>query len=271
MQRATSSRVASGTPSDATSSPGAMVPSLNTRPRHLTLLSPAARKALRQRMLFLRQASVQKIAELAGASGPELKGFRHELAESDIPDLLLQRGAGLAFARELPQGGLMYLLVRALRPRRVIETGVRPGYSTVWLLAALEANGEGELTSLGPGPTTGRTPGVHDVGVGQFVPPSLRARWTLVLGNTVQHLQRILSTGGPVDLFFYDNGPDVMRARFELRSAWSSLSEHGVLLAHHLEASSAWSELCRTQGLAPQVLDAGPPPMGALSMRRASG
>ena len=245
---------------------GAVVPVAPRVGRRPALLTPAVRKALRQRMLMFRQASLDRLAQLTRASEPDLKRFRHELAESAVPEMLLNRGAGLPFTRELPQGALLYLLVRAQRPRRVVETGVRPGYSTAWLLAGLEANGAGELVSLGPGPTGGRASGVNEVTVGQFVAPALRSRWTLVLGNTEDRLDEIVA-GGPLDLFFYDNGPDASRARYELRAAWPALSETGLLLAHHVDANSAWTEFCRAQGLAPQILDAGPPPLGALSVR----
>ncbi|HEV2317767.1 MAG TPA: class I SAM-dependent methyltransferase [Thermoplasmata archaeon] len=239
------------------------------RPR-MPILSPAARKAIRQRMLLLRSAALERIRGLTGASAESLKTYRRELSESPLPDLLLARGAGGAFVQEFPQGGLLYLLVRAQRPRRVVETGVRPGYSTAWILSALEANGEGRLTSLGPGSASGRAPGVHDVSVGQFVAPALRGRWTLALGNSEERLGSILADGdGAVDLFFYDNGPDADRARFELRSAWGSLGTNGILLAHHVEASPVWSEFCRAQGMPAQILDPGPPPLGALGMRRA--
>ena len=230
------------------------------------LLRPAARKALRQRMLLLRRAALDRIRSLTGVSATDLKEYRRELLASDLPDLLLARGAGAAFVHELPQGALLYLLVRAHRPRRVVETGVRPGYSTAWILAALEANGEGELSSLGPGPTAGRTPAVHEFTVGQFVAPALRSRWTLVLGNTPEQLERILGAGEAVDLFFYDNGPDRDRAAFELRHAWASLSARGVLLAHHIDANSAWAEFCARQGRPSQLLDSGPPPLGALAV-----
>jgi predicted O-methyltransferase YrrM len=247
---------------------GDAVPALLTRPtRAPSLLSPAARKAIRQRMLLLRQASLDRIARLARIPPADLQTYRRDLRSSDLPDTLLDRGAGLAFTHELPQGALLYLLVRAARPRTVIETGVRPGYSTAWILSALRSNGEGSLVSLGPGPVAGRSAGVHEVGVGQFVPPALRSRWTLALGNTTERLRELLGRAGPVDLFLYDNGPELARARFELRAAWEVLSPAGILLAHHIDANSAWNELCQLQGLPPQVLDAGPPPMGALGMR----
>ena len=232
-----------------------------------SLLTPAARKAIRQRMLLLRQAALDRIVRLTRVRPGDLQQYRRDLRASSLPDTLLERGAGLAFTRELPQGALLYLLVRAARPKVVIETGVRPGYSTAWILAGLSENGSGTLTSLGPGPVTGRSTGVQDVGVGQFVPPSLRSRWTLALGNTPDRVRELLASAGRVDLFLYDNGPDLARARFELRAAWETLSPEGVLLAHHVDANVAWSELCQGQGLPPQLLDPGPPPMGALGVR----
>ncbi len=238
-------------------------------PRPSALLSPAAHKAIRHRMLFYRPASIARVAELAGVTVPELHRYRQELARGGLADLLLARGANFAFVRELPQGPLLYLLVRALRPIHLVETGVRPGYSTAWILAALDANGAGQLTSLGPGATTGRSAGVENVTVGQFVPPALRSRWILELGNNEEHLRAILAGARDLDLFFYDNGPEVVRARFELKSAWASLGSRGVLLAHHANANSAWSDFCRAQGIPPQILDSGPPPLGAVSMRSA--
>ncbi len=218
-------------------------------------------------MLYLRSAALDRITGLTGVNGGELQRFRRELRESELPNTLLQRGAGLAFTQELPQGALLYLLTRAARPGRVVETGVRPGYSTAWILAALDANRTGELVSLGPGTTAGRSSGVENVSVGQFVPPSLRSRWTLALGNTEDRLREILSSSAKVDLFLYDNGPDAARARFELRAAWDALGVGGILLATHIDANSAWPDFCRLQGLPVQLLDVGPPPMGALSVR----
>jgi Methyltransferase domain len=224
------------------------------------------RRAIRQRMVRFRQASIDRLAALTGTPGSEIQTFRRELAASALPDVLINRGAGLPFTQEFPQAGLLYLLIRSQRPRTVIETGVRPGYTTAWILAALEANGEGSLHSLGPGPTSHRSHSVRDVTVGQFVPPALRGRWTLVLGNTEDNLRTLLAEQRPVDLFLYDNGPNADRARFELHSAWAALSPRGIILAHHVDANPAWSDFCRAQGAAEQILDPGPPRLGAVGM-----
>lgn len=219
-------------------------------------------------MLLLRETSARQIAELTGVSRNAVDALHRELQGSGLPDQLISRGAGTAFTQEMPQGALLYLLVRAHRPEHVVETGVRPGYTTAWILAGLDANGTGELTSVGPGSTTGRSAGVHDVAVGQLVPPSLRSRWTLVLGNTEETVARTLEGRNDIDLFLYDNGPDPRRARFELRKAWGALSRRGILLAHRVDVHPAWSEFVAAQGITgPSFLDAGPPPMGALGLR----
>lgn len=233
------------------------------------LLSAAARKDLRHKMLFYRHAALDRIQGLTGVTPTALREHRHDLSESQLPDLLLARGTTPAFTHELPQAALLYLLVRASQPRRVVETGVGPGYSTTWILAALEANGSGELLSLGPGSHVGRANGVGPLSVGSFVPPSLRHRWTLVLGNTEERFAETLRPEHATDLVFVDRAHDVDRTRFELHHAWNALGPHGILLAHHVDANPAWADLCRAQGLPPQLLDAGPPPLGALAVAAA--
>jgi hypothetical protein len=246
---------------------GSVVPAMVRSLRPPAIVTPAVRKAILQRMMFFRQASLDRVSALTGASAADLRRFRQELSESSLPDQLLQRGANLAITRELPQGALLYLLVRAQRPERVVETGIRPGYSTAWILAALEANGSGELVSIGPGTVAGRASGVPAGEVGQLVAPALRSRWTLVLGNSEERLEEVLRTSSPVGLFFYDNGPEADRTRFELRKAWGALAPSGLLLAHHIDANPGWSEFCQWQGLPSQLLDPGPPPMGVLAVR----
>jgi predicted O-methyltransferase YrrM len=265
MHRSEAQSLPARLPAPPTTPSGGTVPARDDAGRTPFLLSAAARKDLRHRMLLFRQAALDRIAGLTGAGENELRRYRREISDSDLADKLLQRGASLAFTRELPQAALLYLLVRASRPKRVVETGVGPGYSSSWILAALEANGVGELFSLGPGSPHGRSKGLGMVPVGSFVPLSLRHRWTLVLGNTEDRLADVLRPEHGTDLFFSDNGPD--RARFELHHAWDALAPTGLLLAHHIDSNPAWADFCRAQGLPTQVLDPGPPALGALSVR----
>ncbi|HYB77292.1 MAG TPA: hypothetical protein VEE83_01255, partial [Thermoplasmata archaeon] len=112
-----------GLPTDRGARSGEAVPYVDRVRSRPAVLSPAARKGIRQRMLLFRSASLDQISRLTGASLVDLHRFRRELREGTLPDTLLSRGAGAAFTRELPQGALLYLTVRAARPHRVVETG----------------------------------------------------------------------------------------------------------------------------------------------------
>ena len=60
-------------------------------------------------------------------------------------------------------GAFLYLLVRAIRPRRILELGTANGYSTIWMAMALEDAGPaGEMKAVlpGDGPTARKGPGV---------------------------------------------------------------------------------------------------------------
>jgi predicted O-methyltransferase YrrM len=128
---------------------------------------------------------------------------------------------------------LLYLAVRALRPRLVVETGPFNGASSTFLLHALEANGgDGRLLSfdlpdardaLGVPIPAGREPA-------WLVPRELRHRVELVLGDTRQTLRRRLE-GETVDLFFHDSLHTTRHMLFEFRVAWRRLRPGGLLVS----------------------------------------
>jgi predicted O-methyltransferase YrrM len=128
---------------------------------------------------------------------------------------------------------LLYLAVRALRPRLVVETGPFNGASSSFLLHALEANGgDGRLVSfdlpdardaLGVPIPDGREPA-------WLVPPELRHRFELVLGDARQTLRPRLERE-TVDVFFHDSLHTTRHMLFEFRVAWRRLGSGGLLVS----------------------------------------
>ncbi len=89
------------------------------------------------------------------------------------------------------EGRVLYALVRALRPERVIEVGVAEGCTATHILAALDANGAGELVSYD----------IETDGVGRAVPDELRGRWTLHTGADA------MGADMPAAEFIFEDGP----------------------------------------------------------------
>ena len=139
----------------------------------------------------------------------------------------------------LSQRALWWALVRACRPKLVVETGVRYGLGSAVLLRALELNGgEGELVSCDPD-TTG----------GWLVPERLRPSWNWVQACSGDGLEEALQ-GRQVDLFIHDVTADyeIERADFEL--ALRHAAPGCILLSANGNCTSALPELCADHGLA---------------------
>jgi predicted O-methyltransferase YrrM len=165
------------------------------------------------------------------------------------------------------EGLRLYRLVRELRPKVAVETGVCNGVSTAFLLLALEDNGEGELHSVDLPEVAGEEyqegafwdgkggavipPGKEP---GWMVPPALRARWHLSLGRSQDELPPLLERIGEIDFFMHDSEHSYECMSFEFRTAWEALREGGVLVADDVNVNTAWAEFAGDVGREPEAL-----------------
>ena len=117
----------------------------------------------------------------------------------------------------------LYLLVRALRPRIIVETGVLYGASSAHMLAALARNGAGELHSIEIGRDPREPP--HD----HFVPPELKPRWRLIIGDSRRELPALLERCTPIDMFYHDSLHTFEHMSWEFGVALPHISSTGVL------------------------------------------
>jgi predicted O-methyltransferase YrrM len=124
----------------------------------------------------------------------------------------------------------LYYLVRALRPRIVVETGVCYGASSSYILEALDANGKGELYSIDLGNAKDEPP--NDF----FVPRRLRRRWHLLIGDCKKLLAPLLAHLAEVDMFHHDSLHTYEHMMWEYETAFPRLSPTGVLSSHDVNA-----------------------------------
>jgi predicted O-methyltransferase YrrM len=117
----------------------------------------------------------------------------------------------------------LYYVVRALRPRKVVETGVCYGASSAYILAALDRNGMGELHSI----DLGNPP--HEPPSHFFAHPAHRHRWNLIIGDCVHELPRLLQRLGQIDQFHHDSLHTYEHMMWEYRTAFAHLAPDGVL------------------------------------------
>lgn len=188
----------------------------------------------------------------------DAEALEKEYAESEFSAWFQRRIADLARfpgPRRLGTTGYfgctaLYLLVRAVRPRHVVETGVLYGASSAHILAALARNGEGELHSI----EIGKDPGepTHDY----LVPQELWARWELSIGDARWELPALLERLPAVSLFHHDSLHTYDHMMWEFETVYPHLDSDGVLSSddvlsaeslRHLFRKNAFTSFCENR------------------------
>jgi len=152
----------------------------------------------------------------------------------------------------------LYTVTRAVMPRVVIETGVLYGHSSASILAGLEDNRKGSLISIDLPLEQHQSiteDGKHvqvgirssNLAVGCAVPISLRSRWNLQLGNSLELLPKILQKAGSISIFVHDSLHTYDHMMTEFRLAYNALDLGGLLISDDVGYNSAWQDFCRSR------------------------
>jgi predicted O-methyltransferase YrrM len=155
---------------------------------------------------------------------------------------------------------LVYHVTRSLAARRVIETGVAYGWSSLAILLAQETIGGGTLTSTDmPYPRMG-----NERLVGCVVPDRLRKSWTLVRRPDRPALPRALANLGRIDLAHYDSDKTYAGQSWAFSQMWAALRPGGVLIADDIDCQTAFRDFAARIGEPPSVVDGGGKLIGVL-------
>src|SRR5919197_3883859 len=198
-------------------------------------------------------------------------GLREHLLEQGREHLAAIGGSGHSLgAIGYTEGTYLYAVLRHVRPRVAVETGVANGFSTAFSLLALQQNGEGHLHSVDLPREVGRDyePGTFYEGEGRagipsgsepcwLIPRELKERWTLILGRSQEELPPLLDRLGTVDSFMHDSEHSFDCMWFEFNEAWPHLRDRGVLLSDDVNSTEAFPRFAREQGRTPVRLARG--------------
>lgn len=211
----------------------------------------------------------KRLARELGVSPAQLSGWYHDLIQTDkLPSLLDARwhsvsGLSLSGYRSGatigPQNEVLYILVRALQPTEVVETGVSYGFSTAYILQGLTDNGQGvlhsiDLPNLDPSGYV-NADGVRDeshvlksADVGSVIPVPLRSRWELTIGPSSTMLGPLLERVGQIEMFFHDSEHSFANMTSEFKLAWSRLRGGGYLVSDDVTHNAAFDTFCSEVG-----------------------
>ena len=121
---------------------------------------------------------------------------------------------------------ILYLIVRALKPEIMVETGVLYGAFTAHILEAMFLNKKGKLYSIDL-PIKD-----SEVEQGFLVDKKNKNRWELILGNSREKLPDLLRQLDRVDLFHHDSLHFPSHMMFEYETASEYLRKGSYLTSH---------------------------------------
>jgi len=127
----------------------------------------------------------------------------------------------------------IWCIVRHMKPRNVVETGVAHGFTSRFILEALERNGAGQLSSIDRPPLDPQMR--RQIGIA--VDEARKGRWTLVLGTSRRKLPGLLKQLGAIDLFIHDSLHTERNVTFELERAWRYLRPGGAMVVDDIDSN----------------------------------
>jgi predicted O-methyltransferase YrrM len=141
---------------------------------------------------------------------------------------------------------LLYAATKLLGARRVIETGVAYGWSSLAILAALDGQDGGHLTSVDmPYPAMNNEPWI-----GVVVPDSLRKNWNIICEPDRSGLEKaIAGFGGIIDLCHYDSDKSYRGRRYAYPRLWAALAPGGIFISDDIQDNMAFAEFVEMRHL----------------------
>ncbi len=161
---------------------------------------------------------------------------------------------------------ILYFLIRKVKPKIVLETGVAAGESTGFVLQAIKDNKVGKLYSIDL-PFQWYIYGNHKLHLdslpagkmsGYLVPEKLKRNWFLLLGNTKAVLPKLLRKLGKIDIFLHDSEHSYKNMMFEYKQSWPYIKKGGYLISDDINYTEAWRKFTKSKNLHPiSFLDIG--------------
>jgi len=160
----------------------------------------------------------------------------------------------------------LYTLVRILRPKVVVETGVAAGVSSAFILKALNDNNKGILYSIDlpnynyfdylskpeivhvKDQLEGELIPISNLpkeGSGFVIPEDLKDRWVLKIGKSKDLLSNLLKEIGYVDIFLHDSEHSYGNMMFEFFTSWKYLTEGGLILGHDINWNNSFKDFSK--------------------------
>ncbi|MBT8253685.1 MAG: class I SAM-dependent methyltransferase [Bacteroidia bacterium] len=148
---------------------------------------------------------------------------------------------------------ILYSLIKELRPKFIIETGVAYGWSSLAILLGINKNHKAHLWSIDmPYPNLG-----NESYVGCILPDDLHDKWTLIRKPDISGLPIALNECGLIDFFHYDSDVSYDGKMNAARMVWLNLRMGGYIMSANIQNNHAFKDFCDSVKRDPLIVKTG--------------
>jgi len=122
------------------------------------------------------------------------------------------------------------------KPNIVVETGIANGFSSSYILFALEKVKNGNLISI----DNLFLPWHAPEKIGQVIPQSLKDRHEIILGDAPKELLKLFKKIDSIDIFIHDSAHTYHNMMKEYQIAWPHIKNGGFLLSDDVSENDAF-------------------------------
>lgn len=150
-------------------------------------------------------------------------------------------GSGRTYYAQFPAPIDLFAMIRLVRPKVVVESGVASGVSSTFMLLGTEANSKGTLHSIDLPVTRERKRGGESWAIpsglssGWAVPSRLKDNWDLRTGRSEDLLVPLLGELGFVDFYCHDSPVDLKHFQFEMDAVSKRLGPGSLVVADNTD------------------------------------
>ena len=131
---------------------------------------------------------------------------------------------------------LLFSICKCIKPNLVIETGIANGFSSCYILSAMEEINKGRLISIDdiflPWHTKEK--------IGSAIPEDIKKRSTIIIGNSIIELKRLIKKEMAIDIFLHDSDHTYQNMMNEFRIVWPNIKKGGFLVSDDVAEHDAF-------------------------------
>ena len=140
---------------------------------------------------------------------------------------------------------LLYTAVAISGARRIVETGVAYGWSSLAILAALEGRESAKLVSVDMAYPKMN----NEAFVGIVVPERLHGQWEIIREPDRRGLEKAIARlDGIIDLCHYDSDKSWYGRQYGYELLWNAMRPGGVFISDDIQDNMAFAEFVSEKG-----------------------